>query len=69
VTARLEVDADEYASLVAANLRYRDKLLSIAKECLGCDGAGCVTMIDADHSVPARVEPCSECADLREVLA
>lgn len=40
-------------------LRYRDKLLELAKECAQCDGTGLCT---------EDVIPCSKCCDIRELL-
>lgn len=70
----IQVDADEYAKLCADHLRARDKLLELAKECASCGGTGVVTVMvttvwDDDGSPCERVEPCGDCADLREVLA
>lgn len=59
--------ASELAAVRAANSRLRDKLLEIAKECAGCGGTGCVTRVNGIAG-RARVEPCPQCADIREAL-
>lgn len=55
----------------ALNVKLRNKLLQWAGECAACDGTGCVTAINAinyNGDVKGRVEPCPDCADIREAL-
>ena len=67
------MSADELARLRAENLRLRDKLLEIAKQCSSCDGTGLVTVHFAgNEGAPewdADDQPCGDCIDIREALA
>jgi hypothetical protein len=65
LTARLLRTERHRDELFRANLRYRDFLLKLAKDCESCDGTGCATVHDETGT---RVEPCPECEDIREVL-
>lgn len=62
--------ASAYDIVVAENLRLRDKLLEVAKECTGCEGTGVHTVRGFENRGRAfeRQEPCPDCADIREVL-
>lgn len=70
MTAAITLSADDITKLCADNLRMRDKLLELAKECAGCGGTGVVT---ESHLVRrherVRQVPCSDCEDIREILA
>lgn len=61
---------DELANVRAQNLRLRDKLLEIAKECSGCNGTGLHTVRGFEGRGRAfeRQQPCPDCADIRAVL-
>jgi hypothetical protein len=65
--------ASDYDALVTQNLKIRDKLLELAKECARCDGTGLVTRhFPGNEGVPewdADDQPCPECEDIRAVLA
>lgn len=61
----IQVDRDIYASICAQNLKMRDKLLEVAKQCVRCGGTGCVTRFFSDSS---RVIPCGDCEDIRDAL-
>lgn len=61
---------DEIAKVMSDNIRLRDKLLSIAKECAECGGTGCRTVQVEIEGEPLyeRVEDCAVCLDIREAL-
>ena len=65
--------ATHRAQLVALRtevLIYRNMLLKIARECAGCGGTGRVPTPEVLRKVLGRSEaPCSDCADIRKVLA
>lgn len=65
----IRVNKKEYHALCEANLRLRDKLLSYAKECSGCEGTGVITVRPQDEAVWGRQLPCPDCEDIREILA
>lgn len=55
---------DQVAKLCAENLRMRDKLLELAKECSDCDGTGIINV-----GRPPILDDCPHCNDIRELLA
>lgn len=63
-------EAVELEKLRAENLRLRDKLLELAKECSGCNGTGLHTVrgFEGHGKAFERQEPCRDCADIRAVL-
>lgn len=64
VATPIALSPDDVAKLCADNLRMRDKLLELAKDCAECGGTGCVTV-----GFGERVDPCPDCEDIRELLA
>lgn len=64
----IPIPADDYAKILAENIRLRDKLLGLAKECSGCEGTGCITVTDDMQDAFGKVLPCPDCADIRAVL-
>jgi hypothetical protein len=58
----LEKERDQLREI---NLKLRDKLLELAKECDPCGGTGCVKT-DCE---PIMVIDCPACLDIRELLA
>jgi hypothetical protein len=71
----IALSADDVAKLCADNLRMRDKLLALAKECASCGGLGTVAVMRYagdplyfEGGKVERVEPCGDCADIREAL-
>lgn len=56
------------------NVKLRNKLLEVAKECSSCNGTGVVTVMREPDShlysgvLISREEPCGDCLDIREVL-
>lgn len=68
-TRQLLACQQERDSLREVNCRLRDKLLEWAAECASCDGKGVVTVRYEYNEISCdRVEPCGDCADIREVL-
>ncbi len=52
------------------NVILRNKLLELANECSGCGGTGRVRTPDVLQKVLGQLDaPCSDCADIRRVLA
>lgn len=71
ITAQYEAAKRELDRVREENVRVRDKLLSITKECGGCNGTGLITtLFEARNgdAVTTEVE-CEDCADIREALA
>lgn len=60
--------ADHFAKVHADNLRMRDKLFEMAKECGGCDGTGMITVSAALEPAFGKVLPCPDCEDILDVL-
>jgi DnaJ-class molecular chaperone len=59
----------ENEKLREANLKMRDKLLEIAKECSTCSGTGIVTVTHNIRGVLRKgQEDCPDCLDIRAVL-
>lgn len=61
---------EQLVQLRAENLRYRDFLLKIAKECNQCGGSG---LVEAYRVFPHPLDvmervPCPWCIEVREVL-
>lgn len=64
------VKFEQHHNLLTENVRLRDKLLEIAKECSECDGTGVHTVRGFEGRGQAfeRQQPCRDCADIRELL-
>lgn len=69
------ISPGDYTALVASNLKMRDKLLALAKECAACGGTGSVRVYhrvgrrySPGETVTERIEPCGDCIDIREAL-
>lgn len=64
---QLERQRDE---LQRVNFKMRDALLAYAKECIKCDGTGCVPFEDDvfHEREVVRTVPCPVCYDLRELI-
>lgn len=56
------------ANLRAENVKLRDKLLELAKDCSECGGTGCVTVTEWQVPAFGKVLPCPDCEDIRELL-
>jgi hypothetical protein len=59
---------DEIAKVMADNIRLRDKLLSIVRECAECAGTGVIAVRPQDQAIWGRELPCPDCEDIREIL-
>lgn len=74
LNARLIQLERERDTLRAENVKLRNKLLEVAKECSGCEGTGVVTVMREPDShlysgvLISREEPCGDCLDIREAL-
>ena len=60
----------ENATLREQNLRMRDYLLALAKECIRCHGTGLRTLnyVRDGIEMDADDQPCPDCAEIRAVL-
>lgn len=58
----------ELQKLRSENVRLRNCVLAVAKECAECGGTGCVTARSIMGTGSEMVLPCPDCADLREAL-
>lgn len=69
LTVKLLKAERERDDLRQINMKLRDKLLEIAKDCHVCDGTGLTSVRPQDEAVWGRTLPCPECEDLRDLLA
>jgi hypothetical protein len=68
LNARLLKLERERDALFRANLKLRDKLLELCRNC-SCDGTGCSTEVYTLHGKSAeRVIECPDCEDIRKCL-
>ena len=58
----------QIAKILAENVRLRDKLLALAKECAGCRGSGRIPLSDELQAAFGKTQDCPDCEDIRAAL-
>lgn len=59
----------EHRALRDQNVKLRNKILEVCKQCAECGGTGVVTVVGIRRGVNCEYQqPCADCSDLREVL-